>query len=1312
MGMTTPVRLTKPRVSLMILEGTATVVSVVLVVWLLFWFLGKTYQREPVAAYYVAARDGLAEEVPFQAADVALLTGTEDSTKVSETRPDRLVPEIRKKLASSGQPLIIFVSAPVTKYGKDDVGRAIQDLIELLATSAKRNVLLALDLAQVDTDRDLGIFGNSPYSGIEQSIHERAGNPGSSICVITSAAPAQKSWSADGLGHSIFAHALHEGLKGKATGWDDQNPSAITVKGLYRYVSRNVQAWARSQRASVQTPVLLPVSSNDRKWIDFELRKMPRPIPTEGTAKYEAPEPDVRSKSVSVNPPENHPDPPTETKPAIASSPVDELLAEWKEYQQLTEKRPYRHVPGAWRSYEAALLRAERSLRAATHDPTLWTGQARAALKTVESKKANLTTQWQARKDDELKFPFQAVRNDPKGKVELAAALRYLQVQLPPWLGAARPQINDAEAGADNAKARVDENKGAPEARLPFPAYFAGPATEPPLPFLELQLPKWAYKFTQEFKCPRYFIDSPQQDLFVRLVELRCNAEEALAMDRRGLSWIKRLIEGGDRDRRLTQDRLFGMRQSGQQTDGEPPLTTDQPEHAYKKALDAIARFHDAREAWEEAAATFPYYAEWAIRIEAANQAVNALGSAGGGPAFARERPLPPPVNKGLVALDKLAQALHPPTARDEGEDSIPAETITAGVERIGRESKELREALSGIRAEFERSINSLRTQRTPEWIELDAALRVPFVSPDTRKDLLEKIRNLEDRYPEIVADNAKEGDTETPQPPDRGFWIRAAALAELDCTLRGLGLGSPNSENSPRSRIAMAWTELRRGPDDPEIARQDLFQPINALVTQHRRQTQNLLPKRNEGDATGELSDVEKSLRDTESLVRHLTATEADELISMIDRSVGDYDRLAECDALAFHIRRLKRDYVPDADLHRLEVDLAQRQKALRINPSAAAPASVGSLKLAVKPDLSISIDKAWKAEFALIVGTLQDRAMPSGSAFVGVTGIVTGLTVNDIPPGDDIPGNWVKIGSDALESQTVIFRVEQKGSVTPQAGYDTINLDVRLFYRGRTDLAKPIKIGVKPDNRKERLAIRISQNQKKLAEKYPNAGPIPDQFVGHQDEGVVHKGKSLDYIVTIENLTPVPLAVKYRLGMVEPAVQELGLDWTEMNRLRPGQPIEIRGEWKASELSHLRKPRLIVEVKEEGSSEQPRRLKVDFREISWSQYMDPDARRIVRFETAPGGPFEDCFVVKMTRRAEDRVTEPIPIEELKCDFTTANPNEGGTATVTQPGRDWLWPNEPVNFFQPLKNLKMPIKIKWSAQIEMDRTDPKEWSP
>jgi hypothetical protein len=1302
MGTATLIRLTKPRISALILEGTGAVVSVVLALWLLLWFAHRTVPKDHVEAYLVAAADIPPEEAPFQAADVRRFRGPTGAGAIQATAPAELAPEILKKAESGGSPLVVYISAPMLVQGTKGTGEPIAGLIRSVAAESRRDVVLALDLAQVDTDRDLGVFGNSPYSQIQKAI-QALDKPSRNIFVMTSAAPAQKSWSADGLGQSIFAYYLRKGLEEEAKGWDGTEPDRITVEGLHRYVLDRVRRWARSRRESVQTPLLLPVLPEGEKPSKVVLQTIPKADsaagpPVEGrqvAADTKPAKSEAEAKTAPSAQQEKAQDPPAET----VRSPMDRLFEEWREHDALAKQTPYREFPGAWRSYEAALLQAERRVRAAHHDSTSWGQLALDALDVAKEQSGRLKTDLQSREKARKEFPFQPAQGDPEGPQKLASALRYLNpmITLPDWLERAAAPAAVPKAGPDKEPGKAGQAQEAASPPILPEAFSISAASEAPPRFLELQLPRWAYRFTEDFNCRDYFHDRGRAYVVLRLVELRGLAERALSTDRRGLSWIKPSIKRGDRERRMIQDKLFGMPNNVQRPDQDPQLP--RVVRAYNEALDAIKKFHEARDAWEQAADELPYLAEWAIRIKARS---------GNGPAALASNPLPESVDQALKALETLARALSPPPANGEGDDEAPAAASRERLRGLTTATIKVREAMGELKRDFDQSTDRYATDPLPGWIEADAALRVPFMPFDKRRSILKKLLSLGDS---IAEEDRKAGQAEADSPPDRGFWIRAAGLARLDLELRRLGQGSADADAFEGPTVQKAWTAVSRSPDDRGVAQQTLpsFVRISESVVRLRAATRNGLLQTSGDDAARDLSDVEKDLRAREGQVRYLTATEVEQ-ISKIDGPVRDYARLAECACLEFHLDRLDADHTGERSLNDLAVQIGEIKNSLKIKPSSPLPSRGPGLSVKVTPGGQRDIGEDWKTDFKVIVtgasGTAgEQRPMPDGEAFVGLAaeGVVDGMTVNDRIVGKNVPGERIPVPIEPQAPGEVAFKVDQKtDAVKLQDGSDVLKLDARVFYRGHSDLTDPVRVAVKPNKIPTRIAIRISQDQEALKRKYGDAGrPIPDQFRRHEGEGYMHKGKNLDYVLEIENKTPVPLTVTCKRFLIDDMTgQKMEVKpWIENQVLDPGKPTSLKGKINLSITSDGRPRKLSVEVSDTQGAIPP--YTVTFREIGWQDYMELTPRQVGNYSYKKDERqyTEACFVVTMKRDAEDKVTEPIRRDEVWCEFKAENLLATKFTSETEDDPRWFWPGQRVDIYQPLRAVKSPLK--WTPQIE-----------
>jgi hypothetical protein len=219
---------------------------------------------------------------------------------------------------------------------------------------------------------------------------------------------------------------------------------------------------------------------------------------------------------------------------------------------------------------------------------------------------------WDARNAEDDNFPFRSVIGEGTGagKAELHAALSYLTFR-----------------GSDDAELRplvpsvpvagVGKGDGQPQPAQPVSRDVpAGLLKRTPDTYLELQLPAWAYRFTEEFHRREYFERDGRRGKALRaIVRARADAERALDLDRRGLSWIGPFIRDGDEVRRVVQDELFtGTREDHLSNDWTPRV--EKVRSFYKRALDASEAFRKARETWEAAAAELPWLVEWAIRHE------------------------------------------------------------------------------------------------------------------------------------------------------------------------------------------------------------------------------------------------------------------------------------------------------------------------------------------------------------------------------------------------------------------------------------------------------------------------------------------------------------------------------------------------------------------------------------------------------------------------------------------------------------------------------------------------------------------------
>ncbi len=885
MPITNGFRLTKPRASVMILEGTAALVSAVLLVWLLLWFIQRKSIGEPVQAFFVQVDEISTDEVPFQAADVRALTGPTGVEQIHGISPFDLLENLKAIVSKRAGPVVAYVSAPVLGRGPDAMigDTPIKTLIQTVARSANRDVLLALDLAQIDTDRERHLFGNAPYDSLAEAIGT-IDKPSRSVFVLTSAAPGQKSWTYDELGRSVFAYYLQKGLEEDAESSGSHRGSQLTIRGLYRYMSGHVAAWARANRQAVQTPMLLAVGDGSPNDVFLRRIKPTNPPDNSPSTPQRGSGLDSKTKDEAKTSEESGPAndkvKATEPTPNLGEPLLDELIKEWSEHEKLAKKRPYQRVPGAWQSYQAALLAAERTVRASWKDPDL-TPQAQGGLNAAVGKRALMLTALGQRADDVDKIvPFRTISKDEAGKLALSQSLKFLTGDdLPDLAPTPAPEPPQPTPDARKEASKPDPGKAA----APDPTEFLKVQAEMgpggyPKNFLELQLPSWAYRFSQAFETTDYFKqkDDTRGAYLRQLVRVRADAERALGIDGRGLPIIKNIIKKGDEQRRELQDRMFGVMEKADAPSLEWHEKITEVGKEYKHALDLIDVFLKARLVWEQAADELPYLAEWAIRNQAHQEDV--LRSAG-------ESPLPPLVDEALVEVEKLAQELEKSVeVPEEGPQLRDLETQTGKTD----------DAVGLLKAQLLKQVSDLQSGNA-RWTALDAALRVPLIEPASRLLLLKKIRRISGSAQGLGPVEAQPASPQDEYPSDPGFWLRAAGLARLDVALHQIGLepGSDRKKLPTWEHVDEAWTRPKSTPSETTDAL-SLFKTMTTEIGAMARGAAKRSKHNSNNEPTRDRKQIEAALHKGDRIVRFLTAQEINLAGPTVDEPIERYERFA----------------------------------------------------------------------------------------------------------------------------------------------------------------------------------------------------------------------------------------------------------------------------------------------------------------------------------------------------------------------------------------------------------------------------------
>ena len=1291
MGTAATIPLTKPRISAMVLEGTATAVSVTLVLWLLLWFIHQHAKQNQIAAYYVQVEGIPIEEVPAQAADVRALAESYGSGGPPATKASNLITEIQNRIKSGTGPLVIYVSAPVLGTGPDAKiggGPSVQELIGTL-NDAQRVVVLALDFAQVDTDRELRTFGNAPYWGLDDAINavtKRGGNR----FVLTSAARAQKSWAADGLRQSVFAYYLREGLKGEARGWDARESDAVTVYGLYRYVLHHVQEWVQIYRGSRQTPVLWPApTAESRPLVKLRSIRISSPASssvTETASKLSDVSTQTKAETSGTAGPAEEKTEKDAKAAEPALSPVDAalmgLLTEWNVHDGLRAKQPFAVLPGTWREYQTSLLRAERLLRTAWLDPKQLE-RAQTGLKEAQFARQKLTTEMAKQEQSDQATGFRAIAGDSEddGKRTLQKSSLLLTGQ-----GLDVPRLTPRSRDHEKADAPFTEPGKVPMGAQPAKVLSQEPPPRElekvtPDTYLELQLLGWAYRFTIAFDRPGYFKNNLRGQILRDLVEARADAELALALDRRGVGSIESAIVRGDKIRRKLQDELLSatIEDSARDHWNED---IKRVRAIYTDVLRSSTRFREARETYQKAAVELPALVEWEIRTQPAKQLPT--------------DPIPELSRQTLSSFETLAKVLNDESGNDEKQ-------TPSWFGELGNAREQTRRNLTALSDRLRDSVAG-RSADIQQWTSIDAALRSPLLEAEQRGKLLRSLRELPEPAVKLAPPDNDDGSVQVSEARDPGFWIRAAGLAQLDMELRRIA-NEPDHRDD-KQLVPKLWKDTWSqtisdfaSPEDNRVR----FPDFTAAADKGRNQPASLLggpdqsvPRKR--DAVGlSLRERDRWARLLDSRGVHETGTVA------VDDAALRYHRLGHFATLDLQLARLREDYADGATLAKLAKDIEDLAKPLGIGWKVE-NLSTGNLRISVTPaNLKLPL-KNWEGEITagLTEPLATDGFIPEGEAFIGVV-VPQGLSVDGVSAeSPTIPGTQVEVGmpSDTTERPpSKRHKIEQQDYV-PNKSYP---VKAKVFYRGHVDdQYSAVQVSVQGDD-SEPVEVKIGQDRELWKSKYGEkvAREIRDQFADHQGEGYMHLGRSLDYVLTLHNRTLRQFELWTTIEFVDPASPAQKKPQPEKFTLGPkGSMTMRRGKVSMSPINQEDTRELTVilnganhedQVKNASPKIQRDPFKVTFRQIGIDKYMSFSTD--FSDQCVHDGQNFRCFQVSFDRLIGDKFTEPIKAGEWKCVV------DGREVVTNFDKNDWILPGQGYEFHYRGPNATPDCK--WFGRIE-----------
>jgi len=1128
----------KPRLAVTILAATSCVVMSALSLWLAYWLFFIRPDLNVLAIWIgPSPTSGSATELFFQEQDARIFGPKAMKPPPS---PGQAAETIREFLESKGQrPAIVYLSVPgvgplrdpnptnpvddpnrlaidpevlqgARTAGGNVAGMNLKDVLDVFRERPGQKKLLILDVGQISTDRDLGVYANDFIYRLKQELDKSSQE---NFTVLCSCAPGQSSWSSDADRRSVFAHFVAEGMN-----------RARDVQELVVYVKKRVYQWVKTHRGAIQTPISWGTAASN-----FLL-----PKPSGETGLFPISGPTARP-----------PDSPWRTQEA--QNLWRRLVACYERRDVYADQRPYRYAPLAWREYQETLLRAERLYRAGLFE------EGRKVITGLDGLEQFLRNPFTALPNNEYPSIEMGLRlaSDPNfhpafgGDAEWEAALAWPSPRSVP-VATDKPKEKNApnkQGGEIVSSENSDQaNAGAPEkgkSQLPEILRMCREGKNPWRDFVEGQLIDWAIDWTRSH--PESILFSQRADIFRHALKVRRLAERAASSRWQTGRLSGDLLEKGDATRRQAQDDLFAADQDSDAIEQHLKEAESDYEQVikYGKAVDLI----------EEIRIEWPHLGGWKVRRAAVVGPAEMVRTAD----F---------IHKFATQVAKLCSSLDPRNPR-----GTPPDAPKASFER---EYEDVRQDFEQVKGELN---SAIATQiSSGSWRELDFLLGVPTIRSKDRKPLVGRAVALSVEHafqPRPKASQAAKANPEA-EPPDGKseaksllspsepaehsagvapsadtsidsdegsepdgrredpeFWLFAKGMAQLELSL--LTIGGIDDMLHEASRIRHALDDLNReitavspipGTSDIAKAYEDHRDRISATLRSLRRQLDDACTER--AKALGDIKEVRHdNYRNVLALQRALLALPMrlvdDTRFASLSKELAD-----------FHIRALllaqARRLLDDLDTGRAEKSLKMVAGIANEDPGILELGKRLETKRAAKIDISGKnvVLKGDQDKEKMEVLIEPKPEIPQGRAVISFrTDAKEELKISPDDPRAASADVTLGVGAavdPAGPPAKVSYRVERGTNVEElegvvrNRGHVERSLSASLFYRGHTYATNaPIKIVLEPLDEVVHVALRQS----------PIPKGLKDQFRFHPSDGYMHYNEELNYQVILTNLT-----------------------------------------------------------------------------------------------------------------------------------------------------------------------------------------------
>ncbi len=1149
----------KPRLALTVLAATSCFVMSALSLWLAYWLFFIRPDLNVLAIWIgPSPTSGSATELLFQEQDARIfgpkaIKRPESPRQVAET--------IREFLESKGQrPAIVYLSAPgvgplrdpdrsdsvgegnrlsidpevlegARAAGNKSAGLNLQDVFDEFRKRPWQKKLLILDISQIGTDRDLGVFANDFTHRLKQVLDK---SPRENFTVLCSCAPGQFSWSSDADRRSVFTHFVADGMN-----------RARDVQELVIYVKKHVYQWVKNHRGAIQTPI----------WWGNPAANFLLPKPASETGIFP-----------NWGPTSRPPNSPWKQQEAVDL--WNRLVACYQKSDVYVEQRPYRYAPLAWREYQETLLRAERLYRAGLFSEG----------KDVISSLDGL--------EQELNNPYAAVPKSGYPSLEMGLRIASDSRFHPEWEddrkwvhALAWPSEQSVPDSADqpkgsNATRKIkkgitpseiseQDDDGAPEkgkARLPEVLASIAAGKNPWRSFVEGQFIDWAIEWTKFHPNPTFLAQRQPAEVFCDCLRVRRLAEHAASASWQSGPWSEALLQAGDAARRQAQDDLF----VGDQNSDAVPRHLKMAEIAYERAI----KYGGALDLIQEIRVEWPFLGGWKVRRAAVSGPKEVFKTADFIVNFTNR-------------VAKLDSRLDPWSPRESPTDARNAD--------FEREYEAVRQDFDQVKEAFKSAVDA---QPPPSsWREIDDLLRVPLIPSKARKELVERVvaRSLEDALqprpkvtqaadakPEVkpadVKSEAKPADVksemkplESPSEPaddspggtlstdsspdpeegvepematDRAFWALANGMALLEWSVLSIAnvedmLPVGSATRQGKGPLDQLHEEITSGgqiewESDSTKAYEHHRDRISAKIRNLRSRLIDTCTTRSAG--LGELEELwDENHRNRLFLQRTLIA---------LPRSQGDevdvrvknprFSKLS-ADLAGFHVRALllrqARRLLDDLDTNRAGIFLKmaegmgkENSEVLKVRQRLGTVQAAGikisgeklvfdgdshqkNMEVSIEPDQQVPSGRA-VISFGLF--PMKDLRIMRNDAHGAGTDVTlgSGVPVNPEEPPAKV-SYIVQRGIDVGDLEGVVLnRDRAEKSLSPS-----------LFYRGHIfQTTEPIKIVLEP--LKDVVYVTLRQDRQTVPKGFR------DQFRLHADDGYMHYNEDLKYEVMVTNL------------------------------------------------------------------------------------------------------------------------------------------------------------------------------------------------